>query len=199
MMARWAACPHEGLSIGFPITAARLAEPVRMCAMASDKKIAANRRNAQSSTGPRTANGKARSRSNARRHGLSIAIGATEEVRCLAAALVASAPPHARSAQLSEAALVVAEAAFDLQRVNAAKRAVMATVERELESKKAVAGAAPSASADVVLARAYCRALPLLQRLDRYGRRAFSRHAAAKRVFARQVATVDAIESSLGE
>jgi hypothetical protein len=170
-----------------------------MCVMASDKKIAANRRNAQSSTGPRTANGKARSRSNARRHGLSIAIGATEEVRRLAAALVASAPPHARSAQLSEAALVVAKAAFDLQRVNAAKRAVMATVERELESKKAVAGAAPSASADVVLARAYCRALPLLQRLDRYGRRAFSRHAAAKRVFARQVATVDAIESSLGE
>jgi hypothetical protein len=36
----------------------------------SDKRIAANRRNAQKSTGPRTEAGKQRSRLNARRHGL---------------------------------------------------------------------------------------------------------------------------------
>ncbi len=38
--------------------------------MASDKRIAANRRNAVKSTGPKTAEGKTRSRQNAIRHGL---------------------------------------------------------------------------------------------------------------------------------
>ena len=41
--------------------------------MATEKQIAANRRNALKSTGPRTQEGKARSRGNALRHGLSVA------------------------------------------------------------------------------------------------------------------------------
>ncbi|HEX3503516.1 MAG TPA: hypothetical protein VHU22_09005 [Xanthobacteraceae bacterium] len=50
--------------------------------MTSDAKIRANRRNALRSSGPRTAEGKARSRQNARKHGLSVPLGTDDpEVR----------------------------------------------------------------------------------------------------------------------
>lgn len=47
--------------------------------MASEKQIAANRRNAARSTGPRTSAGKTRSRINAMRHGLSRGFAGTPE------------------------------------------------------------------------------------------------------------------------
>ena len=55
--------------------------------MASEKQIAANRRNALNSTGPRTGEGKARTRMNALRHGLPSAAaqaGAVHEGKALA-------------------------------------------------------------------------------------------------------------------
>lgn len=50
--------------------AQRTCRPTRDFAMASDRQIAANRLNGQKSTGPRTSDGKQRSRQNAVRHGL---------------------------------------------------------------------------------------------------------------------------------
>jgi hypothetical protein len=50
--------------------------------MATEKQILANRRNARSSTGPRTTAGKARSRMNARRHGLASLLEGTLPETC---------------------------------------------------------------------------------------------------------------------
>jgi hypothetical protein len=46
--------------------------------MASERQIAANRRNAQKSTGPKSVQGKKRSSKNAYRHGLSVAVSSIE-------------------------------------------------------------------------------------------------------------------------
>src|SRR3984893_13113796 len=59
---------HGGAYPGQSRTAAR----VRSTSMASEKQIAANRANAQKSTGPRTAAGRLKSSRNALRHGLSV-------------------------------------------------------------------------------------------------------------------------------
>ncbi|MDD1518395.1 MULTISPECIES: hypothetical protein [Bradyrhizobium] len=88
--------------------------------MATERQIAANRRNAQKSTGPRTAAGKRRAAGNARRHGLSIVIGSAaddEAVKSLALAILAgsSAP------ELLEAAYSAARAYLELAHIRQIK------------------------------------------------------------------------------
>ncbi|MCK1722627.1 hypothetical protein [Bradyrhizobium sp. 141] len=88
--------------------------------MATERQIAANRRNAQKSTGPRTAAGKRRAAGNAQRHGLSIVTGSTaddEAVKSLALAILAgsSAP------QLLEAAFSAARAYLELAHIRQIK------------------------------------------------------------------------------
>jgi hypothetical protein len=51
--------------------------------MATEKQILANRKNARSSTGPRTVPGKTRSRMNARRHGLAALLEGMFSETCL--------------------------------------------------------------------------------------------------------------------
>jgi hypothetical protein len=78
-----------------------------MTLMSSAAKIAANRRNAQKSTGPRSVAGKARSRRNAFRHGLAVPVTRdlcnAELIRPLRDQLIgkASSPAEQEHAQLA--------------------------------------------------------------------------------------------------
>jgi hypothetical protein len=95
----------------------------------SERKLAANRANAQKSTGPRTAAGKARSRLNALRHGATAAVGLLpgedgRALRALSAAVYAEFRPRGQA----EAVLVdqYVSIAWKLRRLGAAERQVAA-------------------------------------------------------------------------
>jgi hypothetical protein len=87
----------------------------------SDRKKKANRANARASTGPQTAQGRARAARNALRHGLSLPVcsnpALSEEVETLARAI---AGPDAKPQTLGLARRV-AEAQIDLRRVRYAR------------------------------------------------------------------------------
>jgi hypothetical protein len=87
----------------------------------SDRKIKANRANARASTGPQTAQGRARAARNALRHALSVPISSnpvfSEEIEALACEI---AGPGA-NAETQELARQIAEAHIDLRRVRYAR------------------------------------------------------------------------------
>jgi hypothetical protein len=93
--------------------------------MTSDRKVKANRANARASTGPKTAQGRARAARNARRHGLSLPVcsdlALSEEVETLARAI---AGPNANT-ETQELARRVAEAQIDLRRVRCARHQLL--------------------------------------------------------------------------
>ncbi len=86
--------------------------------MTSIRQILANRRNAQRSTGPRTIDGRSRSRLNSFKHGLAVPISAdtdaSGDVESLAALI---AGEQADSPAVLQAARRVAEATLELSRV----------------------------------------------------------------------------------
>jgi len=91
----------------------------------SERKIASNRVNSRSSTGPRSARGRSRSVKNAFRHGLSLPVDADsvlcEEVEELAALI---AGPDAGE-QIRELARRVAEPRIEIYRVREARRQLL--------------------------------------------------------------------------
>jgi hypothetical protein len=102
-------------------------------------KINANRANARASAGPKTAQGRAHSARNARRHGLSLPVladsGLSEEVEALAGEIAgASATP-----ETLELARRVAEAQIDLRRVRSARHDLVSSAlcDRDYESPAA--------------------------------------------------------------
>jgi hypothetical protein len=137
--------------------------------MATDKQIAANRRNGALSRGPKTAVGKARSSRNALKHGLAIPItrdrSTALKIRRAARQMsLTAAGDRIRNAQIA------AEAHFELARVRAAFWAAFARMSishtRGTGSEKS---AAPMGT------------LVDLNKLDRYERRAFARRRRALR------------------
>ena len=96
--------------------------------MASERQIAANRRNAQKSTGPTTGQGKKRSSKNAYRHGLSLPVcnvGLQKQLKDLSRQFAGDAS-DAKTLGLAERA---AEAQTDLVRV---RKVTTAMLERAL-------------------------------------------------------------------
>lgn len=171
--------------------------------MASERQAAANRENARRSTGPRSADGKKRAGQNAVRHGLfSLAtrVSALEEIEALARAFAGDgadeiALEHARSA---------AEASIE---VNRARRVRLALIERveslgslevpqgfpksvtslrdldQLPPPEDVVGSMPAEGPERTL-EAIRRAMPELERLTVYEKRAAARRDRAIRLLA---------------
>lgn len=91
-----------------------------------NRRMAANRSNAQCSTGPRSSEGKARARLNALKHGLAIPASSisafSPDIAQLACRMVGE---HEADPILREAATRVAEASLDVLRARAARTEVM--------------------------------------------------------------------------
>jgi hypothetical protein len=132
--------------------------------MSSARKIAANRRNAKSSTGPRSAVGKGRSKLNALRHGLAVIApkpGALpRELKRLAAAFAGPDPDPCRW----HFAVLAAEAEFELRRVRTARLERFGST---IATGSSASGAEHEQNLAIVLSDLVC--------LDRYERRALSR------------------------
>jgi hypothetical protein len=90
----------------------------------TEKQVAANRANAQRSSGPKTAGGKARCSGNAFRHGLSLTAAADSETkRKIESFAFAVAGENANEKQLA-AATALAEAQVELQRIRKVRSAM---------------------------------------------------------------------------
>ena len=133
--------------------------------MTSQAKAAANRRNAARSTGPRTAEGKARAAGNARRHGLNVDAPDSDPV--VKAILEALNPGPLNR----EAARSLALAQERLRRIRAAKAAATAAINPP----------PPDLTPEEAQALAYAEAVDQLLRLDEYERKAISRRKRAIR------------------
>ena len=127
--------------------------------MTSDRKIAANRENAKKSTGPQTEAGQRRSRRNAFRHGLAIAIGGdaslSADVEMMVQAVVSAGEQE--TAGVFARQLAVTE--INLLRIRAIRASLFNAFYEKLD----------------VQLRDYAVLNDNLAKLERYERRAFSR------------------------
>ena len=171
--------------------------------MTSGHKIKANRTNAQASTGPKTADGRARAARNALRHGLSLPVcsnpALSEEVETLAREIAGSGA----NAETQELARIVAEAQIDLRRVRHARHQLisraladadysfladaqkkMQVALRLMRQKDVSAAEAELKSAEPhKFATILSQEAKRLLAMDRYERRALSRRKSAIRAF----------------
>jgi hypothetical protein len=146
--------------------------------MTSERKIAANQRNARRSSGPRTVQGKLRVSRNALRHGLA---SVTTRAQVIAGELdrltTAIAGENADAAQ-REQALIIAESELELLRVRAVRTNILEQMLRTAAEEGGARGGQANAvpPSGVIAGAAY---LDQLRGLERYERRAFSRRQTA--------------------
>ena len=137
--------------------------------MASERKIAANRNNAQKSTGPRSREGREASRRNALRHGLAIDIGGDPAFRDDIEKLAKALSLPSVTSKVTEQAREAAQAHLDLLRI----RKIRAFLFEKLHfADKAAPGGMTELN-------------DRLAKLERYDRRAFSRRKRAMRALTR--------------
>ena len=143
--------------------------------MTFERASHANRRNSAKSTGPRTLSGKAQSKQNARKHGLSIVDLNPQmelEVENLAELIAGS---YGMADDIINAARNAAEAQIKFQRVQAFKSEIL---------RSSVANAASGAKGDQRSPNEFLpEILDQLERIDRYEARALSRRKFAFRRF----------------
>ena len=191
--------------------------------MASERQVAANRRNARKSTGPRSAAGKKRASRNAFRHGLtSTLISIPERVKRIEK-LARKIAGTAEDMITLQCARTAAEAEFQLAHIRQARRGLIdrILVFGELDLPRPVFpgrfplylvdamanfDAVPSPhDAEAMMpvqtvsreAEAIRRALPELLKLDRYERRAWTRKARSLRTVVRRNAQILQNEANL--
>jgi hypothetical protein len=104
---------------------------VMPCAMATEKQIAANRANAQKSTGPKTAAGRPKSGRNAFRHGLSLPMeidgDVSTKIEALVEALASNNPDTDRQLAIAE----IAQAQLELLQIRKVRAQMLAGTKLE--------------------------------------------------------------------
>jgi len=134
--------------------------------MTSLRRIYANRRNAQRSTGPRTAAGKARSARNGRRHGLTLSVWTDPDLVAMMEPLIQAIAGRGASEGRRQAAARVAAAHVQVLRARRRRRRLIAASVLYADFDKAFGKAIKDAAS-----------------VDRYERRALSRRKRAIRAF----------------
>lgn len=145
--------------------------------MTSQARIDANRANAARSTGPRSAAGKARSKLNARRHGLDTPLSTLPELRARSAQIAESFSESFGEGRSAPAALASVAALAHLQvlRVEAQRREVLSQNVETILARLMALGGVEADVAELALGLALAQAAPELLALERHRRRALSR------------------------